>query len=93
MAWQHLSVQMKGEDPIIIETSARDWASLPFEELQTAGALFRVCHNALIRLRVNVPLNYDAFLEVLEGMPESVEEGEPLDPTPREVSDDWPPPS
>ena len=93
MAWQRLSVSMKGEDePIVVETSARDWASLPFDELQTAGALFRVCHNALIRNRVNVPLNYDAFLEVLEAMPEAVEV-EPLDPTQREASDDLLPPS
>lgn len=83
MAWQRLSVQIKGEDePIMVETSARDWASLDFTELQTAGALFRVTHNALLRShQVNVPLNYDAFLEVLEGMPEALEESEPLDPT------------
>ena len=81
MAWQRLSVQMKGEDPIVVETSARDWASIPFDELQTAGALFRVTHNALIRHEVNVPLNFDGFLEVLDAMPESVDEGEPLDPT------------
>jgi hypothetical protein len=91
MAWQRLTVQMKGEEPVTVATSARDWASIPFDELQTAGALFRVTHNALIRNQINVPLNYDAFLEVLEAMPETVDEGEPLDPTRTEPSDDWQP--
>jgi hypothetical protein len=86
MAWQKLSVKIKGEDPVTVDTHARDWASIPFDELQTAGALFRVCHNALIRSEIiNVPLNYDAFLEVLDAMPTAIDEGEPLDPTQKDL--------
>lgn len=82
MAWQRLNVQIKGEDPVTVVTNARDWASLTFEEMQTTGALFRVAHNALVRTGEAVPLNYDAFLEVLDGIPETAEEAAaPLDPT------------
>ena len=51
MAWQRLNVSIKGEgEPIQIETNARDWASISFDDMQTTGALFRVTHNALVRI-------------------------------------------
>ena len=82
MAWQRLSVSIKGEgEPITIITNARDWASISFDEMQTTGALFRVTHNALVRTGAPVPLNYDDFLEVLDGIPETDDEaGDVLDP-------------
>ena len=87
MAWQRLSVSIKGEaEPIPIETNARDWASISFDEMQTTGALFRVTHNALVRIGAPVPLNYDAFLEVLDGIPETSDEGDDmLDPIPTDL--------
>jgi hypothetical protein len=87
MAWQRLVVSVKGEDPIEIETNARDWASISFDDMQTTGALFRVTHNALVRIGAPVPLNYDAFLEVLDGIPETADEGadDTLDPTPTDL--------
>ena len=90
MAWQRLVVSIKGEDDIEIETNARDWASISFDDMQTTGALFRVTHNALVRIGADgVPLNYDAFLEVLDGIPVTADEGagDVLDPTRPEVSD------
>ena len=84
MAWQRLRITLKGEDaPHEVTTSARDWASLTFDQIQTAGALFHVAHNALVRQGASVPRDYDGFLEVLDGMPEAVEEttADALDPT------------
>jgi hypothetical protein len=83
MAWQRLKVIIKGEaEPFDVITSARDWASLTFDEMQTTGAVFKVAHNALVRTGAPVPLNYDAFLEVLDGIPETAEEDTAaLDPT------------
>jgi hypothetical protein len=85
MAWQRLSVQLKGEDPIIVQTNARDWASVVIDP-QAPKALdmtFRVAHNALRRTGHEVPRDYDGFLEILEGIPETVDadDSELLDPT------------
>jgi hypothetical protein len=95
MAWQRFKVEIKGEDPVTVQSNVRDWASVPVNELQTLAGIFRVSHNALLRTRLtNVPLNFDAFMEVLDGIPEVLDEDvEPLDPTPTEASEPWPPPS
>jgi hypothetical protein len=84
--WQKFAVLLKGEaEPVEVQTTARDWARVkldPAEGLEAAGLTFQVVHLALVREGVAVPLDYDGFLDVLDGMPEPVE-GEPpaLDPT------------
>jgi hypothetical protein len=86
MAWQRFRVELKGEsEPIVVETCARDWASLVIdpETPRPMEMTFQVVHAALMRTGTEVPRNYDAFLEVLDGMPESLdaEELEQLNPT------------
>lgn len=87
MAWQRMSVQLKGEaEPIVVQTNARDWAAVVIDPNQPKAMdmTFRVVHHALRRLNnANVPRDYDSFLEVLEGFPETLDgsDGELLDPT------------
>jgi hypothetical protein len=92
MAWQRFRVTLKGEaEPIEVATNARDWAAVVIDPgaPRAMDMTFRVVHSALLRAGVTeVPRNYDAFLEVLAGIPESLEDGDagddagPLDPTP-----------
>jgi hypothetical protein len=91
VAWQSFRVSLKGEaEPIDVQTNARDWANVPIDPgaPKAMDMTFRVVHAALVREGVGVPRNYDAFLEVLDGIPESVEEGDAnaLDPTNAEPS-------
>jgi hypothetical protein len=86
MAWQKLRVSLKGEDPVEVQTSARDWASISIDPNapKALDMTFRVAHHAMRRLNMsNVPRDYDSFLEVLEGIPDTVEDddGDLLDPT------------
>jgi len=86
MAWQKMLVTLKGEDPITVQTNARDWAAVVIDT-QSPKALdmtFRVAHAALRRLGAdNVPRDYDGFLELLDGIPETLdgEDADLLDPT------------
>jgi hypothetical protein len=86
MAWQRFRVPLKGEsEPVEVQTTARDWAAVVVDPgaPKAMDMTFRVVHAALVRSGVSVPRNYDGFLEVLEGMPESLEEadGTEVDPT------------
>lgn len=86
MAWQRFLVTLKGEDPVIVETNARDKATIvldpanprPFE------LMYRMVHNAMRRQRYdNVPRDFEGFLEVLADDPQPLdaEDSEALDPT------------
>jgi hypothetical protein len=86
MAWQTLRVQLKGEDPVVVQTNARDWAAVVIDpnSPKALDMTFRVAHHAMRRLNMtNVPRDYDSFLEVLDAIPETVEEEDAqlLDPT------------
>jgi hypothetical protein len=92
MAWQRFRVELKGEsEPIDVQTSARDWASVAIDPgaPKALDMNFRVVHAALLREGVAVPRNYDAFLEVLDGIPEALDEDDAtmLDPTSATPSD------
>lgn len=92
MAWQRFKVQLKGEDtPTEVQTAARDWAGVTMDPGQPRAMdmTFQVVHAALLRAGHDVPRDYPGFLEVLDGMPESLDEddGTLLDPTNRAVSD------
>jgi hypothetical protein len=84
--WQKFAVLLVGvDDPIEVQTNARDWAQVkmdPAAGVEVGAITFQVVHLALVRNGVDVPRDYDAFLDVLDGMPEVIE-GEPpaLDPT------------
>lgn len=87
MAWQRFRVALKGEgDPVVVQTTGRDWAQVTMDPGQPRALdmTFQVVHLALMRTGyANVPRNYDAFLEVLDGIPESLDADttEQLDPT------------
>ena len=96
MAWQRYAVTLKGEDgPVDVQTSAKDWAGLVLDATGGPKAMdmtFRVVHAALLRVGHEVPRDYDGFLEVLDAMPETVDEGDAnlTDPTPAAPSDGSP---
>jgi hypothetical protein len=79
--WQQISVELKGEDvPVIVQTTAMDWAPVRAQagaDSQPVDMLFQVAHNALRRIGHPVPRDYRGFLEVLDGMPETLEEADP----------------
>jgi hypothetical protein len=86
VAWQRFAVELKGEGaPVIVQTDARDWANVAIQAdaPKAMDMTFQVVHSALLRTGHDVPRNYDAFLEVLEGLPESLDTdgGDQLDPT------------
>jgi len=86
MAWQKMRVTLKGEDPVEVQTSARDWAAVTIDpnSPKALDMTFRVAHHAMRRLNMsNVPRDYDSFLEVLDGIPDTITEddGDMLDPT------------
>jgi len=86
MAWQRFLVALKGEDqPVEVQTNARDWAGVVMDPNQPRALdmQFRIVHSALLRAGVEVPRDYDGFLEVLDGIPETVDDEDPtmLDPT------------
>jgi len=76
MAWQRFSVELKGEDqPIVVQTNARDWSNVTIDPgaPKALDMTFRVVHSALVRNGVTVPRDYQGFLEVLEGIPTSLD--------------------
>jgi len=76
MAWQRFSVELKGEDqPLVVQTNARDWAGVTIDPgaPKALDMTFRVVHAALVRNGVTVPRDYGGFLEVLEGIPQSLD--------------------
>ena len=84
MAWQKMSVELKGEeDPVVVQTNALDWRLVSFDTAAPLDGVWQATHRALVRTGANVPRDYEGFLEVLDGMPEVVEEDDlgPLDPT------------
>jgi hypothetical protein len=84
MAWQRMSVELKGEaEPITVQTNALDWRRVQIREDAPIDALWQALHAALLRTGVEVPRDYEGFLEILDGMPEVVDDGDtaPLDPT------------
>lgn len=91
--WQRFAVLLKGEaEPIVVQTSARDWATVrmdPAQGIEAMSMTFQVVHNALLRDGVEVPRDYDGFLDVLDAMPEAIDTADPhaLDPTQRTPSD------
>lgn len=86
MSWQRFSVSIKGEDgPIEVQTNARDLASIVMDSAspRPLDIMFQQVHNAMRRQQMSVPRDYVSFLEVLDGVPEALDEdsaGE-LDPT------------
>lgn len=86
MAWQRFSVALKGEsEPVIVQTNARDWANVTIDPAapKALDMTFRVVHSALLRAGTGIPRDYDSFLEVLDDVPESLDEEDAslLDPT------------
>lgn len=75
MAWQKLSVELKGEDaPVIVQTVADDWAQVRIEggDARPMDLMFQVAHFALLRIGHGVPRDYAGFKQVLDGVPEDV---------------------
>lgn len=91
MAWQRFRVELEGREALEVQTSARDWAGVPIDASgpRALDMTFRVVHAALVRTGADVPRHYDAFLDVLEGIPESLDDDdlELLDPTNAAPSD------
>ena len=85
MAWQRMSVPLKGlPEPIEVQTSAHDWRRVRIDPDAPIDALWQAVHNALVRTGAEVPRDFDGFLEVLDGMPETIDGDDalaPLDPT------------
>jgi hypothetical protein len=84
MAWQRFLVSIKGEDPIEVQTNARDMAAIVMDAAnpRPLDIMFQQVHNAMRRQQMNVPRDYPSFLEVLDGVPEPVgDDVDGLDPT------------
>ena len=86
MAFPVFRVQLKGEDPIDVQTSAFDKLGLEVNPNHPTpfDSIYRMAHNALRRTgHENVPRDFNGFLEMLEGDPEVVDPGDDdaLDPT------------
>jgi len=79
-------VKVKGEDPIEVQITARDWAAVVIDPNAPSpiDMTFRLAHHALVRTGcTSVPNDYDSFLDVLEAMPDTLDADDPelLDPT------------
>jgi hypothetical protein len=86
MSWQRFKVELVDREPLEVQTSARDWSNVVIDPgaPKAVDLTFRVVHAALVRTGADVPRSYDAFLDVLDGIPTDLEgdDGEsPLDPT------------
>ena len=91
MSWPRLQVKLVGDDePLTVQTNAIDHAPIPVNPAEPKGLdfLFRLAHNALVRVGADVPRHYDKFLEVLDEVPTPLDEDDPaiLDPTPTALS-------
>lgn len=85
-SWQVFTVELKGEpEPFTVPTCALDWRNVTMDpnRPRALDVTFQLCHQAMKRLNMPVPRDYDGFCELLEGIPETIEEGDPeqLDPT------------
>lgn len=91
--WQRYAVLLKGEsEPVVVQTTARDFAAVRIDGdagLAAVGIMFQTVQAALLREGYGVPRDYDSFLDVLEGMPETLDDGDPsaLNPTSAARSD------
>jgi hypothetical protein len=76
MAWQRFRVTIKGQDPVEVETNARDMAAIVMDSAnpRPLDIMFQTVHNAMRRQQMEVPRDYLGFLEVLESIPEAVED-------------------
>lgn len=87
MAFQRFRVQIKGEDPVDVQTNAWDWADVelnPGEAVKGMKLTFQVVHHALVREGADgVPRDFAGFMEVLDGIPDALDAESPdlLDPT------------
>lgn len=83
--WQRFRVELEDVDePVEVQTNARDWAAVQINAERPMDATFRVIHASMVRQALGVPRHYDAFLDVLAGPVETVDEDpELLDPTPQ----------
>lgn len=85
MPWQRMQVELKGEpEPVVVQTTAQDWRRIRMDMGDSPiDALWQALHAALLREGASVPDDYEGFLEVLGGMPEVLDDGDPapLDPT------------
>jgi len=98
MAFQSFRVQLKGDDPVVVDTNARDMVSVVMDpnNPRPLDLMFHQIHNAMLRQQMSVPRDFVGFLEALEGMPEAVDpDTDALDPTQPDPSDEprWPSPS
>lgn len=85
-SWQRFRVELKGEaEPLEVQTDARDWAAVEIDPSapKAMDMTFQAVWRALLRTGAQVPRDYEGFLEVLAGMPDTLEEGDPeqMDPT------------
>lgn len=93
MAWQSFRVMLKGEaEPVEVETNAFDWAGVTIDPSapKALDMTWRAIHAGLVRTGAPVPRDYRGFLEVLDGMPETLDDGDessPTDPTTATRSD------
>lgn len=92
MSWQRFSVDLKGEaEPVIVQTNARDWANVTIDpgSPKAMRMTFQVVQAALLRTGHDVPRDFDGFLEVLDGMPDALDDdtADQLDPTTTARSD------
>jgi len=92
MAWQRFKVQLIDSEPLIVQTSARDWRTVhmdPAAGVEAMDMTFQVVHNALRRTGIEVPADYESFLDTLDGLPEAIDGADPqaLDPTSAARSD------
>lgn len=85
MAWERVSIPLAGRDPVIAQPNALDWRAVKFDLDAPLDGLWQAAHRYLVRTGVDVPRDYLAFLEALDGMPETVNGSDdglaPLDPT------------
>lgn len=86
VAWQRFRVELTDHEPLEVQTNARDWAGIPIDAAgpRALDMTFRVVHAALVRTGADgVPRDYNAFLDVLDGIPESLDadDAELMDPT------------
>ena len=85
MAWQRFLVRVKGEDPVEVQTNARDRAAIVMDpnNPRPFDLIYRQVHSAMRRQGMPVPRDYEGFLEVLDDDPELIADEDPddLDPT------------
>lgn len=85
MPFQRFLVQLKGDDPVEVQTNARDMAAVVMDAAnpRPLDIMFQQIHAAMRRQQMSVPRDYASFLEVLDDIPTALDEdaGDELDPT------------